>query len=47
MALRCPATFTLAELQGPDPFLKACAVRQLMALRAVVMLAEEPAANEV
>ena len=38
MALPCAATFTLDQLHAPDAFVKVCTVRQLMALRAVLVL---------
>ena len=41
MALPGAATFTLDQLHAPDAFLKVCAVRQLMALHAVVFLGKE------
>ena len=41
MALPGAATFTLDQLHAPDAFLKVCAVRQLMALHALVFLGEE------
>ena len=41
MALPGAAIFTLDQLHAPDAFLKVCAVRQLMALHALVFLGEE------
>ena len=41
MALPGAAIFTLDQLHAPDAFLKVCAVRQLMALHAVVFLGKE------
>ena len=43
MALPADATFSLEQLPAPDAFVKVCAVRQLMALHAVVFLPKEEA----
>ena len=37
------STFSLEQLPAPDAFVKVCAVRQLMALHAVVFLPKEEA----
>jgi hypothetical protein len=43
MALPADATFALEQLPAPDAFVKVCAVRQLMALHALVFLPKEEA----
>ena len=43
IALGCDSTFTLAELGARHPFAQACAVRQLIALRAASLVDDEAA----